>query len=120
MGSFAGYKFLGVNAYSKNPGWAMLLAEFLTSEESQTKIALATGEGPSNIVAASSEEIASAPALAALSEQAEFADLQRVGDNFWAPAATLGQSLVEGSYTNIKITTPDDIPAAEAILRQRD
>ena len=28
--------------------------------------------------------------------------------------------LVEGSYTNIKITTPDDIPAAEAILRQRD
>lgn len=25
--------------------------------------------------------------------------------------------LVEGSYNNIKITTPDDIPAAEAILR---
>lgn len=25
--------------------------------------------------------------------------------------------LVEGSYTNIKITTPEDIPAAEAILR---
>ncbi len=27
--------------------------------------------------------------------------------------------LVEGSYTNIKITTPDDIPTAEAILAQR-
>ena len=27
--------------------------------------------------------------------------------------------LVEGSYTNIKITTPDDIPSAEAILRNR-
>lgn len=27
--------------------------------------------------------------------------------------------LVEGSYTNIKITTPDDIPAAEAILANR-
>ena len=26
--------------------------------------------------------------------------------------------LVEGSYNNIKITTPDDIPAAESILRQ--
>ena len=25
--------------------------------------------------------------------------------------------LVEGSYTNIKITTPDDIPSAEAILK---
>jgi len=100
MGSFAGYKFVGVNAYSKNPGWAMLLGEYLTNEESQTKIALATGEGPSNLVAASSSEIASAPALAALSEQAEFADLQRVGDNYWAPAATLGQTLVEGSYTD--------------------
>ncbi len=109
MGSFAGYKFLGVNAYSKNPGWAMLLAEFLTSEESQTKIALATGEGPSNIVAASSEEIASAPALAALSEQAEFADLQRVGDNFWAPAATLGQSLVEGNYTDVQKLLDDAV-----------
>ncbi|ADL33317.1 2-C-methyl-D-erythritol 4-phosphate cytidylyltransferase IspD1 [Butyrivibrio proteoclasticus B316] len=27
--------------------------------------------------------------------------------------------LVEGSYTNIKITTPEDIPTAEAILRNR-
>ena len=25
--------------------------------------------------------------------------------------------LVEGSYTNIKITTPEDIPSAEAILK---
>jgi len=109
MGSFAGYKFIGVNAYSKNPGWAMLLAEFLTSEESQTQIALATGEGPSNIVAASSEEIANAPALAALSEQSEYADLQRVGDNFWAPAATLGQSLVEGNYTDIQQLLDDAV-----------
>ncbi|MDC7301780.1 extracellular solute-binding protein [Agathobacter ruminis] len=102
MGSFAGYKFMGVNSYSKNAGWAMLLAEFLTSETSQTKIALATGEGPSNLVAASSDSIASAPALHALSEQAEFADLQRVGDNYWNSAATLGQTLADGSYDDIQ------------------
>lgn len=35
MGSYAGYKFVGVNAYSKNTGWAMLLAEYLTNEQSQ-------------------------------------------------------------------------------------
>ena len=100
QGSFAGYKFIGVNAYSKNTGWAMLLAEFLSSEASQQKIGVATGEGPANKVAAQSEEIAALPALAALSEQSEYADLQRVGDNYWEPAATLGQSLVEGNYSD--------------------
>ena len=109
MGSFAGYKFVGVNAYSKNPGWAMLLGEYLTNEDSQTKIAVATGEGPSNLVAASSPEIADAPALSALSEQAEFADLQRVGDNFWAPGATLGQSIVEGNYDDAQKLLDDAV-----------
>lgn len=102
MGSFAGYKFVGVNAYSKNTGWAMLLAEYITNENSQKKIGIATGEGPSNLVAASSEEIASAPALAALAAQAEYADLQRVGNNYWEPAATLGQALVEGNYEDVQ------------------
>lgn len=102
MGSFAGYKFVGVNSYSKNTGWAMLLAEYITSEDSQTKIGIATGEGPSNLAAAASEEIASAPALAALAAQSEYADLQRVGDSYWDPAASLGQALVEGSYTDVQ------------------
>lgn len=102
MGSFAGYKFVGVNAYSDNTGWAMLLAEHITNEDSQKRIGVATGEGPSNLVAAASEEIASAPALAALAAQSEYADLQRVGNNYWAPAATLGQALVEGTYDDVQ------------------
>lgn len=102
MGSFAGYKFVGVNSYSKNIGWATLLAEFITSEESQLKIGVATGEGPSNINAAESEEIAGLPALAALAEQANYADLQRVGNAYWDPAATLGQALVEGKYEDVQ------------------
>jgi arabinogalactan oligomer/maltooligosaccharide transport system substrate-binding protein len=109
MSSFAGYKFVGVNAYSKNTGWAMLLAEYITNEDSQTRIGIATGEGPSNLVAAASDEIASAPALAALAEQAEYASLQRVGDNYWSPAATLGQSLVEGSYTDVQALLDDAV-----------
>lgn len=102
MGSFAGYKFVGVNAYSDCTGWAMLLAEYITNENSQTRIGVATGEGPSNLVAAASEEIASAPALAALAAQSEYADLQRVGNNYWNPAATLGQALVEGTYEDVQ------------------
>lgn len=100
MGSFAGYKFVGVNAYSKQTGWAMLLAEYITSQESQSKIAAATGEGPANTTAASSENIKLLPALAALAAQSEFADVQRVGDAYWGPAATLGQKLVDGDYTD--------------------
>lgn len=109
MGSFAGYKFVGVNAYSQNIGWAMLLAEFITSQESQEAIGTATGEGPANLVAASSEEIASLPALAALAEQSQFADLQQVGDNYWGPAATLGENLVEGNYSDVQQLLDDAV-----------
>ena len=44
MGSYAGYKFVGVNSHAKNVGWSMLLAEYLTNEESQLEIGLATAD----------------------------------------------------------------------------
>ncbi|MCF0131405.1 MAG: extracellular solute-binding protein [Pseudobutyrivibrio sp.] len=102
MGSFAGFKFMGVNSYSKNTGWAMLLAEYLTNENSQVAIGMATGEGPANITAAATPDIAALPALQALCAQAEFADVQRVGGNYWDPAGTLGKKLVEGDYTDVQ------------------
>ena len=94
MGSYAGYKFIGVNSHSKNVGWSMLLAEYLTNEESQLAVGQATAEGPANIAAASQID---SPALAALAAQAEFADQQLVGSNYWDPAKALGQNLVDGA-----------------------
>ena len=35
MGSVASYKLMGVNPHAENAGWAVLLAEFLTNEQSQ-------------------------------------------------------------------------------------
>lgn len=102
MGSYAGYKFVGVNSYSDQVGWSMILAEYITNETSQAAIGAATGEGPANIVAASSEEILAQPALAALAAQAEYADLQRVGGAYWDPAASLGQNLVEGNNSDVQ------------------
>lgn len=99
MGSYAGYKFVGVNAYSDNTGWAMLLAEYITSESSQLNIGLATGEGPANLVAAA--EIDS-PALSALAAQSEFADQQVVANAFWDPATSLAQNLVEGGVDDMQ------------------
>jgi arabinogalactan oligomer/maltooligosaccharide transport system substrate-binding protein len=94
MGSFAGYKFVGVNAYSAYKGWAMLLAEYITSEASQVAIYNATADGPANTAAAAQ---ASSPELQALAAQAAYADLQRVGGNFWSSGNTLGATLFEGT-----------------------
>ena len=97
MSSFSGYKLIGVNPHSEFVGWSMLLAEYLTNEESQVARFEARGLGPANINAASSEAVQASPAIAALAAQAEFATPQRVGGNYWEPANTLGSTLISGN-----------------------
>ena len=94
MGSYAGYKYVGVNSHAENIGWSMLIAEYLTNEESQLAIGNATEEGPANINAAAQID---SPALAALAAQSAYADQQVVGQNYWDPAKALGQNLVDGA-----------------------
>lgn len=97
QGSVAGFKLVGVNAYSKNAGWAALLAEWITNEENQ-KIRFAEREiGPSNIAAASSDEVAANIAISALSEQSAYGIVQLVGGKYWDPTATLGKSIADGA-----------------------
>lgn len=107
MASFAGYKLIGVNPHSANVGWAMTLAEFLTNEANQTLRFQDQGDGPSNINAAASEEVATNPAIAALSAQSAYATVQRVGGNYWTPAASLGTILSQGN--------PDGKPLADLL-----
>ena len=114
MGSYAGYKFVGVNSHAKNAGWSMLLAEYLTNEDSQLAIGQATSEGPANTEAAKQID---SPALAALAAQAEFADQQVVGNQYWDPAKALGQNLVDGA-ADVQAVLDDAVsgitqPAAE-------
>lgn len=97
MSSFAGYKLIGVNPHSANVGWAMLLAEWLTNEENQILRFEDQGDGPSNVNAAASDAVSANPALAALAAQSEYATVQRVGDNYWTNAATLGTILSNGN-----------------------
>ena len=105
MASFAGYKLVGVNAYSENVGDAMDFAAFMTNEESQVSRFELRGQGPSNINAAASEAVQSAPAIAALSAQSAFADVQRVGNGYWDPAAALGKIIVNGNPDGIELQT---------------
>ena len=96
MGSFAGYKLVGVNPHSANVGVAMMLADYITNEANQQKRFEDRQLGPSNINANASEAVQAAPAIAALAAQSDFSDLQRVGANYWDPAASLGQILASG------------------------
>ena len=93
MHSFAGYKFIGVNANTKSPKWSQLLAQWLTNEENQLTRFRERGEGPSNVNAARTDEVKAAPAIAALSEQAAYGHLQNVGDTFWDPTTIFGATI---------------------------
>ena len=97
MGSFSGYKLVGVNPHSANVGVAMMLADFITNEDNQLKRFNDRNLGPSNINVNASEEVQAAPAIDALALQSDFSDLQRVGANYWDPAASLGQILASGN-----------------------
>ena len=105
MGSFDGYKFVGVNAYSENVGWAMDLALFLTNAESQTYLFENAGAIPANVDAAASEAVLADPVSAALAAQTEFAVAQSmsVGGNYWAPAETLGATISQGNPDGIDL-----------------
>ena len=65
MHSFAGYKLVGVNAYTKNAKWAQRLAQWITNEENQMIRFERKGDCPSNVNAAASKKVIDAPAIAA-------------------------------------------------------
>lgn len=98
MASFTGYKMIGVNYYSKNKEWAFKLAEWLTNEQNQTLRFVEQNQGPSNKVAAASDEVSKVPAITAVIEQSAYGTLQRVGNNFWTPCNEFVNTLLEGEY----------------------
>ncbi len=108
MASFSGCKLIGVNAYSKHPVWAARLAEWITNEENQTLRFEMRGQGPSDLKVADSEEISQSPAIAALLEQSEYAQLQRVGGKFWDPVSKFAGNMAAGN------------PSGESLQKQLD
>ena len=97
MASFSGCKLIGVNAYSSHPEWAARLAECITNEENQRLRFEMRGQGPANIAVADSAEIQQSPAIAALLEQSEFSQLQRVGGKFWDPVSLFAGNMAAGN-----------------------
>jgi len=108
MASFSGCKLIGVNAYSSHPDWAARLAEWIASESNQRLRFERRGQGPANANAANSPEVQAAPAIAALLEQSEFSQLQRVGGKFWDPVTEFAGSMAAGNPSGASLQSQLD------------
>lgn len=97
MGSFAGYKLMGVKAASHSTKWAAKFAEYITDEENQLKRFQVTGECPSNVKAAQSADVQASPAVMALGSQAAYSTRQSISGSFWTPAAIFGTIMASGN-----------------------
>lgn len=97
MASFTGYKMMGVNYYSAHKEWACKLADWLTNEENQTIRFQQRSQGPSNINAASSDEVSKEPAIAAVIEQSQYGNLQRVGNSYWDACTSFANTILDGN-----------------------
>lgn len=100
MGSFAGYKLVGVNSQTKSPVDAMDFAEWITNEQNQLLRFQKRKIGPSNIKVAESDEVKKNVVLAALAEQSKFAVSQKdVLGSYWAPAEAFGLAMEAKDYS---------------------
>ncbi|MEG2935886.1 MAG: extracellular solute-binding protein, partial [Clostridium sp.] len=94
MGSFAGYKLVGVNSQTKNPVEAMNLAEWLTNEDSQALRFEKRAMGPSNVKVSESAAVKANIPLAALALQEQYATSQKeVLGAYWTPAEAFGTAM---------------------------
>ena len=117
MSSFTGYKMMGVNYYSEHKEWACKLADWLTNEENQTIRFQQRSQGPSNINAAASDEISKDPAIAAVIDQGQYGNLQRVGNSYWDACTDFANTILNGNpegkdWQEIMDTLVDKITAS--------
>lgn len=99
MGSFVGYKVVGVNSQTKFPVEAMDLADFITNEANQTLRFNEMQLLPANINAAETAKNSDNIAIAALQAQHPFGTSQKdVLSTYWAPAEAFGTTMEAKDY----------------------
>ena len=110
MGSFVGYKVLGVNSQTKYPEQAMDLADFLTNEENQKTRFETRQLLPSNTNAAAEPAVSENIAIAALQEQNPYGTSQKeVLGTYWAPAEAFGATMEAKDYSKDLQALLDDM-----------
>ncbi len=98
--SFAGYKLMGINNYSKNKTDAMDFAEFFTNKENQIKHFEARGFVPTDVEARADEKVQSDVCAKAITEQLKYSKTQKgVPSTLWVPMEGLGASMITGAQS---------------------
>lgn len=98
--SFAGYKLMGVNNYSKNKAEALNFAEFYTNKENQIKHFEARGYVPTSIEGRADARVQADPCAKAITAQLSHSKTQKeVPSTLWVPMEGLGNAMVTGVQT---------------------
>ena len=93
--SFAGYKLIGVNNYSKEKSEAMKFASFYANKQSQLKHFELRGFVPTDKTARTDERITSDVCAKAITEQLQYSKAQKnVPSTLWVPREGLGNSML--------------------------
>ncbi|MBE6784395.1 MAG: extracellular solute-binding protein [Ruminococcaceae bacterium] len=105
--SMANFKLYGVNAQTKFPEEAHLLANFLTDRDAQEVRFRKRNFAPTHMALAGDNDVmASNEVVAALTAQSKHSILQTSIDqvsNFWAPAEAFGTGLIDGTITKSNV-----------------
>ena len=111
--SMFGYKYIGVNAASKFPASAQILAYYLAGETCQEQRAEKIGWGPSNLAVQEKPVVTESPVLQAIQQQANNACVQvNIAATFWSPMGNLGNKLIADD------TDPDDTEYFKTLLKE--
>ncbi|MBQ8295926.1 MAG: extracellular solute-binding protein [Clostridia bacterium] len=98
--SFAGYKLMGVNNYSKHKTDAMDFAEFYTNKENQIKHFEERGFVPTDVDARADEKVQADVCAKAITEQLKYSKIQKeVPSTLWVPMEGLGSAMVTGAQS---------------------
>ena len=98
--SFAGYKAMGVNNYSKHKTDALDFAEFYTNKENQIKHYEVRGFVPTDTQARQDEKIQTDICAKAITEQLKYSKTQlNVPSTLWVPMEGLGSAMITGAQS---------------------
>ena len=98
--SFAGYKLMGVNNYSKNKTDALEFAEFYTNEQNQIKHFEERGFVPTNEDAREDTRVQNDVCAKAITRQLAHSKTQKeVPSTLWVPMEGLGTAMITGAQS---------------------
>ena len=107
MVSMANFKLYGVNAQTKHPEEAHMLANFLSDRKAQETRFRERNHAPTHIELSNDTEIMSSNAVVgALTAQSMHSILQTSIDqvsNFWTPAEAFGTGIIDGTVTKANV-----------------